>query len=126
MKKDMQRTNADFDSGKLRAFGDAQDDVLRQFQRVRQLQVALSLKQVAMLGEEKEHSERDIDDLTRRLADIAAEMERLVAPPPPTASSPAGLLQPTRSNNDVDNANDDNNNNDDDVDDDDDDDDEDD
>ncbi len=126
MKKDMQRTNADFDSGKLRAFGDAQDDVLRQFQRVRQLQVALSLKQVAMLGEEKEHSERDIDDLTRRLADIAAEMERLVAPPPPTASSPAGLLQPTRSKNDVDNANDDNNNDDDDdVDDDDDDDDED-
>ena len=79
LQKNMQRINAEFDSGKLRAFGDAQEDVLKQFQRVRQMQVALSLKQVAMLGDEKEHSERDIDELTRRLSEIAAEMEALMS-----------------------------------------------
>lgn len=79
LRKDLLRINAEFDSGKLRAFGDAQDDVLKQFQRVRQLQVALSLKQVAMLGDDKEHSERDIDDLTRRLTEIAAEMQTVMS-----------------------------------------------
>jgi hypothetical protein len=78
LRKDLLRINAEFDSGKLRAFGDAQDDVLKQFQRVRQLQVALSLKQVAMLGDDKEHSERDIDELTRRLTEIAAEMQSVM------------------------------------------------
>ncbi len=99
LKNDTHRTTAAFDSGMLRAFGDAQDDVLKQFQRVRQLQVALSLKQVAMLGDDKEHSEHDIDELTRRLTEIASEMESFMRPPTlvaaPAQASPPIAANPT-------------------------------
>jgi len=97
LKNDTHRTTAAFDSGKLRAFGDAQDDVLKQFQRVRQLQVALSLKQVAMLGDDKEHSEHDIDELTRRLTEIASEMESFMRSPTLVAA-PAQPSAPTAAN----------------------------
>jgi len=79
LKNEMLRINQEFESGKMRAFGPSQDDAMKEFQSIRQLQVALSLKQVALLGDRKGQSDEDIEELTNQLQVIANKIATVEA-----------------------------------------------
>ena len=72
----------DFEKGRLRAFGEEQDEVLRAHADVRRRQVQLSLKQVAMLGTQREQTDADIDELSSQLADIARALNAVLPDEP--------------------------------------------
>mmetsp|Transcript_22424 Transcript_22424/g.37984 ORF Transcript_22424/g.37984 Transcript_22424/m.37984 type:complete len:85 (+) Transcript_22424:20-274(+) len=73
--KDVERINNLFESSdEMRAFSNEHE---KELQTIRALQLKLSLKQVAMLGDRQQQSDEDIENLSKQLLTISKKISAI-------------------------------------------------